>query len=66
MIQGGSEAAVLWTCASCLETTNERLKRNRASQVVLQFKSAFRDGATHVVMSPLEFMRAIDRSPVRR
>ena len=36
---------------------NERLKRNRAGQVVLQLKSAFKDGTTHIVMSPLEFMQ---------
>ncbi len=38
---------------------NERLQRNRAGQVVLQMKSAFRDGTTHVVMSPLEFMQRL-------
>ena len=37
---------------------NERLKRNRTGDVVLRLKSAYRDGTTHVVMSPLEFMRA--------
>ena len=30
---------------------NARLKRNAAGQVVLQLKSAYRDGTTHVVMS---------------
>ena len=35
----------------------ERLKRNAAGQVVLQLKSAYQDGTTHVVMSPLEFMQ---------
>ncbi len=38
---------------------NERLQRNRAGQVVLQLKSAFRDGTTHVVMSQLEFMQRL-------
>ena len=38
---------------------NERLKRNRAGQVVLQLKSAYRDGTTHIVMSPLEFMQRL-------
>ena len=38
---------------------NERLKRNRAGDVVLQLKSAFRNGTTHVVMSPLEFMQRL-------
>ena len=38
---------------------NERLKRNRAGQVVLQLKSAYRDGTTHIVMSPLQFMQRL-------
>ena len=38
---------------------NERLRRNGAGQVVLQLKSAYRDGTTHVVMSPLEFMQRL-------
>src|SRR5262249_14199238 len=38
---------------------NERLKRNRAGDVVLQLKSAFKDGTTHIVMSPLEFMQRL-------
>jgi len=38
---------------------NERLQRKRAGQVVLQLKSAYRDGTTHVVMSPLAFMQRL-------
>ena len=38
---------------------NERLKRNRTGQVVLQLKSPYRDGTTHIVMSPLEFMQRL-------
>ncbi len=38
---------------------NERLKRNGEGQVVLQLKSAYRDGTTHIVMSPLEFMQRL-------
>ena len=38
---------------------NERLKRNRAGQVVLQLKSAFKDGTSHIVMLPLEFMERL-------
>ncbi len=38
---------------------NERLKRNGAGEVVLQLKSAYRDGTTHIVMSPLEFMQRL-------
>ena len=38
---------------------NERLKRNRAGQVVLQLKSPYKDGTTHIVMEPLEFMQRL-------
>ena len=38
---------------------NERLKRNRTGQVVLQLKSAYKDGTTHIVMAPLEFMQRL-------
>ena len=38
---------------------NERLKRNRAGQLVLQLKSAYKDGTTHIVMAPLEFMQRL-------
>ena len=38
---------------------NERLKRNRAGQVMLQLKSAFKDDTIHIVMSPLEFMQRL-------
>jgi hypothetical protein len=38
---------------------SERLKRNRACQVVLQLKSAYQDATTHIVMSPLEFMQRL-------
>ena len=36
---------------------NERLKQDGAGNVVLQLKSAWRDGTTHIRMSPLEFMQ---------
>jgi len=36
-----------------LAIANERLKRNRAGQVVLQLKSPYKDGTTHIVMEPL-------------
>ena len=35
---------------------NERLKQDGEGNVVLQLKSAWRDGTTHIRMSPLEFM----------
>jgi hypothetical protein len=38
---------------------NERLSVNRAGQVVLKLKTAFRDGTTHIVVSPLEFMQRL-------
>ena len=38
---------------------NERLKRNRTGQLVLQLKSPWRDGTTHIVMSPLQFMQRL-------
>ena len=38
---------------------NERLKCDGAGNVVLQLKSAWRDGTTHIRMSPLEFMRRL-------
>ena len=38
---------------------NERLKRNRAGDVVLQLESAVKDGTTHIVMAPLEFMQRL-------
>jgi len=38
---------------------NERLKRNRVGQVVLQLKSPWRDGCMHIVMSPLELMQRL-------
>src|SRR4051794_26384498 len=38
---------------------NERLKRNRAGQVVLQLKSPWRDGTTQIVMSPRELMQRL-------
>ena len=38
---------------------NERLQLNRADQVVLRLKTAWHDGTTHIVMSPLEFMQRL-------
>jgi hypothetical protein len=38
---------------------NERLKRDDAGNVVLQLKNAWRDGTTHIVMSPLELMQRL-------
>jgi hypothetical protein len=38
---------------------NGRLSRNRTGDVVLRLKSPYKDGTTHVVMSPLEFMQRL-------
>ena len=35
---------------------NERVQTNAAGQVVLKLKTPWREGTTHLVMSPLEFM----------
>jgi len=50
---------------------NERVQTHAAGQVVLKLKSPWRDGTTHLVMSPLELMqrlaaRATEGAPVRR
>ena len=36
---------------------NERVQTNAAGQVVLKLKTPWRDGTTHIVISPPEFMR---------
>ncbi len=38
---------------------NERLELNSAGDVVLQLKSPYQDGTTHIVMAPLEFMQRL-------
>ena len=38
---------------------NERVQINSAGQVVLKLKTAWRDGTTHIVLSPLEFMKRL-------
>ena len=38
---------------------NERVWTNAAGQVVLRLKTPWRDGTTHLVMSPLEFMERL-------
>ena len=44
---------------------NERVQCNGAGQVVLKLKTAWRDGTTHIVMSPLKFMQRL-AAPVPR
>lgn len=38
---------------------NERVQINAAGQVVVKLKTAWRDGTTHLVMSPLGFMQCL-------
>jgi hypothetical protein len=38
---------------------NERLQLNSAGDIVLQLKSQYKDGTTHIVMTPLEFMQRL-------
>jgi len=39
--------------------SDERVQLNDAAQVELKLKTAWRDGTTHLVMSPLEFMQRL-------
>ena len=45
----------------CLGSTlaDERVKNNAAEQVALKFKTAWRDGTTRLVMSPMQFMQRL-------
>ena len=38
---------------------NERLSVNREGSVVLKLKTAYRNGVTHIVLTPLEFMQRL-------
>jgi hypothetical protein len=38
---------------------NERLALNRTGHVVLTLKTPYREGTTHIVMSPLEFIQRL-------
>jgi hypothetical protein len=42
-----------------LALANERVQTNAAGQVVLKLKTPWRDGTTHLVMSPLAFMQRL-------
>ena len=39
--------------------SDERVQLNAAGQVMLKLKTPWRDGTTHLVMSPLEFMQRL-------
>ena len=53
-----SRQAVLSLSITRPALANERVQINSAGQVVLKLKTAWRDGTTHIVMSPLEIGRA--------
>ena len=38
---------------------SERVQTNAAGQVVLKLKTPWRDGTTHLAVSPLEFMQRL-------
>ncbi|MDP3662818.1 MAG: IS91 family transposase [Nitrosomonas sp.] len=38
---------------------DERLARNKDGQIVLTLKTPYRDGTTHIVLSPVEFMQRL-------
>ncbi|WP_394808813.1 transposase [Nitrosomonas sp.] len=38
---------------------DERLARNKDGQIVLTLKTPYRDGTTHIALSPLEFMQRL-------
>jgi len=38
---------------------NERVQTNAAGQVVFNLRTAWREGITHLVLSPLEFMQLL-------
>jgi hypothetical protein len=38
---------------------NERLRLSRCGQVVVELKTPYRDGTTHIVMSPLELLQRL-------
>ncbi|HRD84021.1 MAG TPA: transposase [Rubrivivax sp.] len=49
----------LCRCITRPALANERVQTNAAGQVVLKLKTAWRDGTTHLVMSPLELMQRL-------
>ena len=49
----------LWRYITRPALANERVQTNAAGQVVLKLKTPWRDGTTHLVMSPLEFMQRL-------
>ena len=46
-------------CITRPALANEQVQCNAAAQVLLKLKAPWRDGTTHLVMSPLEFMQRL-------
>jgi hypothetical protein len=44
-----------------LTIANKGLNINKTGQVILKLKTPYRNGTTHIVMSPMEFMQRLDR-----
>ena len=49
----------LCRCITRPALANDRVQCNAAGQVVLKLKTPWRDGTTHLVMSPMEFMQRL-------
>ena len=49
----------LCRCITRPTLANQRVQCNVAGQVVLKLRTAWHDGTTHIVMSPLEFMQCL-------
>jgi hypothetical protein len=49
----------LCRCITRPPLANERVQIDAAGRLVLELKTAWRDGTTHLVMSPLEFMQRL-------
>ena len=59
---GANERQAWSICAApsrARRRTEERVQCNAAGQVVLKLKTAWHDGTTHIVMSPLELMQRL-------
>jgi len=49
----------LCRCITRPALSDERVQLNAAGQVELELKTPWRDGTTHLVLSPLEFMQRL-------
>ena len=56
---GARRCEQLCRCIARPALANERVQCNAAGRVVLKLKKPWRDGTTHLVLSPLEFMQRL-------